>query len=283
MTPSQEATLLPLALCAAARASQVIMDIYDSTDDIGIVQKADNTPVTRADMASNAAIAEVLATSDLPILSEETAHEEYAVRKDHPMMWVVDPLDGTKEFIKRNGMFSVCIALVENHVPTLGVIAIPTVGSVYFTRGGSAWRASFADDGSLSAEVRLPVSFGPLPHIVLGSVSHPGPATQRVVEALRSSADWADVSLVGVGSSIKQCMLAEGSAALYPRSGTTMEWDTAAGQALIEAAGGVLLRAETLQPLDYNRPDLRNPDFVAAAPGVNSEVVRLAAQAVRGK
>lgn len=280
MSIDDERRLLPMALMAAARAADVIMDIYRDGNDFGIVEKADHTPVTRADMASNAVISEALAPSCVHVLSEETAHEDFATRSRHRLMWVVDPLDGTKEFIKRNDMFSVCIALVEAHRPVLGVIAVPAVGSVYFTRGGRAWRGSLASDGVVSGEVSLPVSFGPVPHAVLGSVSHPSQATERVMVALRRHEGWADASLVGVGSSIKQCMLAEGAAALYPRSGTTMEWDTAAGQAIMEAAGGGLLRVADGRPMDYNRPELKNPDFVAFAPGVPPDIVSLAAEAV---
>lgn len=282
MTAKEEERLLTLALRAAACAAKEIMDIYTSGADMGIVEKEDHTPVTRADMASNAAIAKALDPSGLPLLSEETAHEDYAMRSRHRQMWVVDPLDGTKEFIKRNDMFSVCIALVEGHRAVLGVIAVPAAGSVYFTRGGGAWRGTLREDGSTSQEVRLPVRFGPTPHAVLGSVSHPSEATGRVIGVLRRHGGWEDVSLVGVGSSIKQCMLAEGAAALYPRSGTTMEWDTAAGQAIMEAAGGGLVKASDGEPMDYNRPALRNPDFVAFAPGVSPDVVRLAIEAIKG-
>ncbi len=282
MTTEEENQLLPLAIKAAARAAKAIMVIYRADDDFGVEEKPDHTPVTKADMASNAVIAETLAPSGLPVLSEETAHEAYSARIRHRLMWVVDPLDGTKEFIKRNDMFSVCIAIVEDHRPVLGVIAVPAVGSVYFTRAGRAWRGSLSDDGVVTGEVSLPVNFGPVPHSVLGSVSHPNTATARVMAALRKFDGWADASLLGVGSSIKQCMLAEGAAALYPRSGTTMEWDTAAGQAIMEAAGGGLQRAADGSPLNYNRQDLRNPDFVAFAPGVPDEVVRIALNAVRG-
>lgn len=281
MTTQEEDFLLPLALSAAAKAADVIMGIYESGADFGIVQKADNTPVTRADMASNATICDELSKSGLPILSEETAHEPYEARRGHHQMWVVDPLDGTKEFIKRNGMFSVCIALVESHRPVLGVIAIPVERKIYFTRKGKAVRANITPDGCIVDEVRLPVAFGPVPHVVLGSVSHPGEATTRVVDALRTLNGWSDVSLLGVGSSIKQCMLAEGVAALYPRSGTTMEWDTAAGQAIIEAAGGRLVMAADGKPMDYNRPNLKNPDFLAAAHGLPDEVVEAAIEAIR--
>lgn len=281
MTAKEEERLLTLALRAAACAAKEIMDIYTSGADMGIVEKEDHTPVTRADMASNAAIAKALGPSGLPLLSEETAHEDYATRSRHRQMWVVDPLDGTKEFIKRNDMFSVCIALVERHRPALGVIAVPATGSVYFTRGGSAWRGMLQEDGTVRQETKLPVRYGPVPHMVLGSVSHPSAATGRVIEALRRHEGWADVSLVGVGSSIKQCMLAEGAAALYPRSGTTMEWDTAAGQAIMEAAGGGLVKVADGEPMGYNRPALRNPDFVAFAPGVPPEVARIAAEAIK--
>lgn len=274
--------LLALALKAAAAASDAIMDIYRADADFGVVQKEDNTPVTRADMASNNAIISVLRQSNIPILSEETAHEDYSVRCDYPRLWVVDPLDGTKEFIKRNDMFSVCIALVEDHRPVLGVIAIPTTSQVYFTCASHAFRANLSQQGEALNPVQLPISFAPVPHSVLGSVSHPGVATGRVVSAIRSFKGWEDVRLVPMGSSIKQCMIAEGSAALYPRQGTTMEWDTAAGQAIMEAAGAHLLRVSDSHPMTYNRPDLRNPDFVASAAGVPPEVTRLAIEAVRG-
>ncbi len=274
--------LLALALKAAAAASDAIMNIYRADADFGAVQKEDNTPVTRADMASNNAIINILRQSSIPILSEETAHEDYSVRRDYPRLWVVDPLDGTKEFIKRNDMFSVCIALVENHRPTLGVIALPTTSQVYFTRDAHAFRATLSHHGEAVSPVQLPISFAPVPHSVLGSVSHPGAATERVVSAVRSFNGWKDTRLVPMGSSIKQCMIAEGSAALYPRQGTTMEWDTAAGQAIMEAAGAQLLRASDALPMTYNRPDLRNPDFLASAAGVPPEIVSLALQAVRG-
>lgn len=280
MTLEDENILLPYALTAAVKAARVIMDIYKSSD-FDVVEKPDHTPVTRADMASNAVIVETLEKSGTPILSEESAHEPYETRQHHREMWVVDPLDGTKEFIKRNDMFSVCIALVEDHKPALGVIILPAQSLIYFTHGGVAWRAEVGKDGFLRKEARLPVHFGPLPHVVLGSVSHPSSATTKVVESLKGVDGWADVSLLGVGSSIKQCMIAEGVAALYPRSGTTMEWDTAAGQALIEAAGGRLVRVADGQPMDYNRPELKNPDFLAVAPGVADEAVQAAMAAMR--
>lgn len=282
MTTACADDLLALALKAAAAASDAIMNIYHADADFGVIQKEDNTPVTRADMASNNAIISILRQSSIPILSEETAHEDYSARRDYPRLWVVDPLDGTKEFIKRNNMFSVCIALVENHRPTLGVIALPTTSQVYFTRASHAFRATLSPQGEAVSPVQLPISFAPVPHSVLGSVSHPGAATERVVSAVRSFKGWEDTRLVPMGSSIKQCMIAEGSAALYPRQGTTMEWDTAAGQAIMEAAGAQLLRASDALPMTYNRPDLRNPDFLASAAGVPPEIVSLALQPVRG-
>lgn len=282
MTTACADDLLALALKAAAAASDAIMNIYRADADLGVIQKEDNTPVTRADMASNNAIISILRQSSIPILSEETAHEDYSARRDYPRLWVVDPLDGTKEFIKRNDMFSVCIALVENHRPTLGVIALPTTSQVYFTRASHAFRATLSPQDEAVSPVKLPISFAPVPHSVLGSVSHPGAATERVISAVRSFKGWEDTRLVPMGSSIKQCMIAEGSAALYPRQGTTMEWDTAAGQAIMEAAGAQLLRASDALPMTYNRPDLRNPDFLASAAGVPPEIVSLAVRAVRG-
>ena len=283
MNQAQEERLLPLALRAAARAAEVIMDIYKSADtqDLGVRQKEDNTPVTRADMASNQAIAEALAPSNIPILSEETVYEDYVTRESYPLLWVVDPLDGTKEFIKRNDMFAVCIALVENHRAVMGVVAVPVLGQVYFTQGGKAYRATLSANGEAQNHVLLPITFGPVPHIVLSSVSHPSPSAQHLEGLLKSKAGWTDVTLLGVGSCIKQCMIAEGSAAFYPRMGTTMEWDTAAGQAIIEAAGGSLLLAsfspdgtaiDLGSPLTYNRPVLKNPDFLAVAHGIDLSV-----------
>ena len=281
MTLSEE-ELLGVAFEAVAAAMEAIMGIYRAGGDFGVVQKEDNTPVTRADMASNRAIIGILERTGIPILSEETAHESYAVRRGYEWMWVVDPLDGTKEFIKRNDMFSVCIALVRGHRAVMGVIGVPVTGQVYYTRGGGAWRGVVGEGGSVGGEVRLPVTYGPVPHVVLGSVSHPGAATERVVAALRGVEGWEDTRLVAMGSSIKQCMIAEGSAAVYPRQGTTMEWDTAAGQAIVEASGGVLVRASDGVGMLYNRARLRNPDFVAVAAGVGREVLEVARGAVRG-
>ena len=177
-------------------------------------------------------------------------------------------------------MFSVCIALVEEYRPTLGVIALPTTGTVYFTQGGNAWRGTLSPLGEVLSPIKLPITFGPTPHVVLGSVSNPGEATRRVVDALSRLPGWDDVRLVPMGSSIKQCMIAEGSASIYPRSGTTMEWDTAAGQAIIEAAGGKLLNVADSSPVTYNRPDLRNPDFVAVSNSVTPSILSAAIAAV---
>ncbi len=277
-----EEELLGVAFEAVGAAMDAIMGIYKGVEDFGVVQKEDNTPVTRADMASNVAIIGVLGRTGIPVLSEETAHERYAVRRGYEWMWVVDPLDGTKEFIKRNDMFSVCIALVRGHRAVMGVIGLPVTGQVYYTRGGGAWRGFMGEGGRVSGEVRLPVSYGPVPHIVLGSVSHPDAATSRVVVALREVAGWEDTCLVAMGSSIKQCMIAEGSAAVYPRQGRTMEWDTAAGQAIVEASGGVLVRVSDGEGLLYNRARLCNPDFLAVAAGVGEEVLEVARGAVGG-
>ena len=269
--------LTAYAIRAAIRASEVIMDVYKSGEDLGIETKPDNTPVTRADMASNEAISEMLAETGLPILSEESAHERYSIRREQHKMWVVDPLDGTKEFIKRNDMFSVCIALVEEHRATTGVIAIPATSTIYYTRGGRAYRSEYSKEGELRQETQLPVRYGPTPHMVVSSVSHPTQISQDV--AKRVEGLWPDVALLGVGSSIKQCMIAEGTAALYPRIGTTMEWDTAAGQAIIEAAGGRLLDMTTRQPMTYNRAELKNPPFLAIAEGVEEEAAECAMKA----
>ena len=256
--------LMEVALTAARKAGEAIMQVYSSGEDIGVVSKPDNTPVTRADYASNKVICDELKATGIPVLSEESEHEQYGVRKDYERLWVVDPLDGTKEFIKRNGMFAVCIALVESHRPTLGVIYVPTERKVYFGEGGKSWRATLTAEGALSGVERLPLRRRP-PHVVLTSLSYPSERVLRFCDRLRDV--WPDMEARGYGSSIKQCVIAEGNASFYPRYGRTMEWDTAAGQVVIENAGGRLLRLSDCKPMVYNRRELANPHFVAMACG----------------
>lgn len=264
------------AISAAIQGAKEVMKVY-STSDFEIEIKTDSTPVTIADKASNEVIVKILSESNIPILSEESAHQPYEIRQTYNSLWVVDPLDGTKEFIKRNGQFSINIALVENCKPTFGVIFIPCSGSLYYGANGYSYRVDIANWQSLTADEVLALPTQKLPiyktvsPIILGSVSHHTAKTEEFFGAVRQKKP--NVSLKPIGSAIKMCMLAEGSAALYPRFGTTMEWDTAAGQAILEQVGGCLHSFPENMPMKYNRKELKNPNFLAVAPNVDAKTM----------
>ncbi|WP_025321932.1 3'(2'),5'-bisphosphate nucleotidase CysQ [Deferrisoma camini] len=246
--------LLELAEAAAAE----ILRIYEG--DIQVEEKGDRSPLTEADRAAHRVIAEGLARAfpDVPVLSEEGREIPYATRRAWSRFWLVDPLDGTKEFIKRNGEFTVNIALVEGGRPVLGVIHVPVQGRVYWGDVASGAWTRQAGGEPRPIRVRRPDPARGL--VVVQSRSHPSPETEAYLKGLPVAES------IAAGSSLKLCAVAEGRADLYPRLGPTMEWDTAAGQAIVEAAGG---RVETLdgEPLRYNKPDLRNPYFVAKGAG----------------
>lgn len=241
--------LLPVAAAAGA----AIMDIYDG--EFAVQRKQDNSPLTLADLESQRIILEALQrlTPGLPVLAEELANAPWAERRHWREVWVVDPLDGTREFVKRNGEFTVNIALIIDHEPVLGCIGVPSRRQLYWgVRGAGAFRRD--PDGSTR---RLQVSAPGEPVRVAGSRSHTTPETARFLQRL------GEHTLLPVGSSIKFCLIAQGDADLYPRFGPTSEWDTAAGQALLEAAGGHVTRMDGHR-LRYNcRESLENGDFVA--------------------
>lgn len=249
--------LLSLALDAARRAGKAIMEIYDDPKaDWQIERKADNSPLTLADRRAHAVIAATLAPSGLPVLSEEGVHAAWSERREWQRLWVVDPLDGTKEFIRRNGQFTVNIALVEGGVPRLGVVYVPASGVTYYgTADGGARRVDA--DGT---EAVLPDDAGERPFTVVASASHMSPETAEYIDRLRQVRP--DLRLVSAGSSLKLCRVAEGSADVYPRFAPTMEWDTAAGHAVAAAAGRRVTDAQTGLPLVYNKADLHNPWFI---------------------
>jgi 3'(2'), 5'-bisphosphate nucleotidase len=235
------------------RAGAAIMRIYDSG--FTVQRKEDNSPLTLADLESQRVIIEGLAevTPDLPILSEESAQAPWDERKTWRELWVVDPLDGTREFVKRNGEFTVNIALVQDHEPVLGVVAAPALGLLYW--GASGVGAFSRHRGA--AEVPIHVSQPASPLRVVGSRSHASPETAGYLARVGPHA------MTGIGSSLKFCLVAEGKADLYPRFGPTSEWDTAAGQALLEAAGGRVTRLDGHR-LRYNcRASVINGDFLA--------------------
>jgi len=243
------------AVIATAREAAVeILRVYDTCFDVD--HKADDSPLTAADLAAHRCIVGRLETltPDIPVLSEESADTiPTSVRRTWSRLWVVDPLDGTHEFVKRNGEFTVNIALVENGVAVFGVIQAPVTGVLWHgAPGHGAFRRD--GDGERALHVRRP-ALSPLR--VAASRSHLGPRTTALMARMGAT------ETVGLGSSLKFCRIAEGGMDVYPRFGPTSEWDTAAGQAILEAAGGALLDPRG-RPFRYNQRDtLLNGDFIA--------------------
>ena len=249
------------------------MDVYRS--DFAVETKEDRSPLTEADRESHRIIARLLAATPFPVLSEEGRDIPYSERGHWSRLWIVDPLDGTKEFIKRNGEFTVNIALVEDGRPALGVVLAPEKQSLYLAASGMG-AYGVATEALLKLEEtaplenilnharRLPcVDRKGRPFTVIGSRSHANPALDAYVDVMRDQ--HGTVDFVSAGSSLKFCLVAEGRADVYPRLGPTMEWDTAAGQAVAEQAGGRVLVHKSGLPLTYNRENLRNPDFIVLA------------------
>src|SRR5271166_4437801 len=236
-----------------ARAGAAIMRIYDG--EFAVQRKNDDSPLTLADLESQRMILQGLSalTPDLPVLSEESAHAPWAERRSWHDLWVVDPIDGTREFVKRNGEFTINIALVSQHEPVLGIISAPALGVVYW--GARAIGAFRQRAGGAATAIHVAPTAQPLR--VVGSRSHASAETAAYLERVGPHV------MTGIGSSLKFCLVAEGSADLYPRFGPTSEWDTAAGQALLEAAGGQVTRLDGHR-LKYNcRESLVNGDFLA--------------------
>jgi len=237
----------------ARSAGDAILEVYDT--DFAVRSKSDQSPLTAADMASHRIIEEGLRalTPGIPILSEESSAVPFAERQQWRRYWLVDPLDGTKEFVKRNGEFTVNIALVENHSPLLGVVHVPVKQLVYYGGNGlGAWRkAPQAEPEAIRIcpQRRTPVQ-------VAGSRSHAGESLQQFLHRLGAH------QIVSMGSSLKLCLVADGTADVYPRLGPTSEWDTAAAQAIVEAAGGRVTDTQ-LHTLRYNtKESLLNPHFL---------------------
>jgi 3'(2'), 5'-bisphosphate nucleotidase len=233
------------------KASLTIMEIYAQAN-LGTEYKNDASPVTAADKASDRIIRDGL--SDLavifPVISEETPLEDYSLRKQHDTYWLVDPLDGTKEFVQRNGEFAINIALMHLGEPILGVVIVPNLGDEYWAaKGSGAWRNGsriYADTFTMQQSgLCLAVSrshFNQETADFVGGFTYP--------------------RLVARGSALKMLMIATGEAHLHPRFGPTMEWDTAAPQIIVTEAGGSIRRMEDQKPLDYNKEDLTNPNFL---------------------
>jgi 3'(2'), 5'-bisphosphate nucleotidase len=257
--PMIDASLRESVIALACDAARAILGVYG--EDFDVERKTDASPLTQADLASHRCIVDGLArlTPDIPVLSEEAEHKVAPeTRRAWRRLWIVDPLDGTREFVKRNGEFSVNIALVDNGVATWGVIQAPVTGAIW--HGGSATGAFRrdavgADDRRL--HVRAPAAH---PVHVAASRSHKDGRSEAFIDAMRRRGD---VEQLNLGSSLKFCRIAEGGLDLYPRFGPTCEWDTAAGQAILEGAGGQVVDPRG-RPLRYNvRDTLLNGDFIA--------------------
>ncbi|MCV6590861.1 MAG: 3'(2'),5'-bisphosphate nucleotidase CysQ [Marinobacterium sp.] len=246
----------------ARRAGTAIMQVYDC-DDFQVQHKGDNSPLTAADLAAHKIIDEGLArlTPELPRLSEEAADIDFASRKHWHRYWCIDPLDGTKEFINRNGEFTVNIALIDQHRPIFGLIYLPVTGELYWndvsdTGVARCWKQH--DSGAARQIHSRPLA---ATLTLIASRRHGQEKNAALLGPLAER--FSSIETVNRGSSLKMCLIAEGKADLYPRLFPTSEWDTAASQAIIEAAGGWLLDAQTLQPLRYNqRESLENPWFI---------------------
>lgn len=263
--------LLKLSVNAALKAGEEILRIYNT--DFDVETKSDNTPVTIADRASGNCISAILAKSGFPVISEEEDVLDYSIRKNWDKVWIVDPLDGTKEYIKRNGEFAVNIALVENGSPVIGVIYVPVSKEIYFAGVGlgsfkiiqhdliSELTKKNIADHLLEFGKKLPLQKPPKSYTVVASRSHLSREVNDRIKHL--SALYGTVDIISVGSSIKQCWVAEGKAHEYPRFGTTMEWDTAAGQCILEMAGSQLVDYETGLPMIYNKENMKNNYFIA--------------------
>lgn len=256
---------LNLSLKAAFKAGDKIMSIYN-TKNINVQYKKDNSPLTIADKLSNDTINYYLKSSGYPILSEEGININYETRKNWKTFWMIDPIDGTKEFIKKNGEFTVNIALLKNNKPTLGVVYSPYLNQVFFAEEGlGAFKINNINsfENLFQADIiDLSTVLEPKTYTIVVSKSHMNNATQKYVS--KQILKFGKVNQIEVGSSLKICKVADGSANCYPRFGPTMEWDTAAAHAVAKISGCKFYVADTpKRELKYNKENLLNPYFIA--------------------
>ncbi|HEU5468581.1 MAG TPA: 3'(2'),5'-bisphosphate nucleotidase CysQ [Steroidobacteraceae bacterium] len=251
MTTDPDRLLLDVT-AIAREAGRAILEVYASS--FSVQEKADSSPLTEADLRSEKLILAGLKriAPEIPVLSEETGQVAWATRRNWSRLWVVDPLDGTKEFVQRNGEFTVNIALVDNQRPVLGIVHAPALERDYYACEGVG---AFRSDAQASGRPIRAAKRGAGAVRVVGSRSHRGSSLDGFLARVGAH------ELVEVGSSLKLCLVAEGNADVYPRLGPTCEWDTAAGQCVLEQAGGQVLRLDG-EPLAYNREDTLNPSFV---------------------
>ncbi len=248
----------------AKKAGDSIMKIYDK--DFSIEYKDDTSPLTEADTKSNEIICMGLqeAYPEIPLLSEENGEVPYEVRKNWEYYWCIDPIDGTKEFIKKNGEFTVNIALIHNNTPVLGVVYVPALSEMYFAKQGEGAYKAMVD--SIENARKLPLSEEQNRKeenevVVVASKSHLTEETQDFINKLTSK-DHQHIRTISKGSSLKLLMVSEGTADIYPRLAPTMEWDTAAADAIVRESGKMTYQFENDMPLTYNKTDLLNPWFI---------------------
>ena len=257
MDKTQLRNLIAQILPIAQKAGDKIMEVYQDEASFDIESKDDNSPLTRADREANDIICQYLEllTPKLPIISEENKEIPYEQRKHYEYCWMVDPLDGTKEFIKRNGEFTVNIALIKNNESVGGVVFAPVLDKLYYASKGNG--AYMSSNGKVSPLHATYFHSEEKALSIVCSRSHLNDATQAFIDK------YNDPIKVSKGSSLKFLILAAGEAQLYPRLAPTMEWDTAAAHIILEEAGGEILRADNRKPLQYNKKDLLNPHFIA--------------------
>lgn len=256
--------LLKTAINATIKGGHAIMEVYAS--DFAVEHKDDKTPLTLADKNCNDVIESFLLKTEVPILSEEGTEISFEERKKWKYSWLVDPLDGTKEFIKRNGEFTVNIALIHNGNPIMGVIYVPVKKELYFAMEGFGSYKISRDtvvsdlDGLIAKSNKLPIDYRRENYVIVGSRSHMSAETEEFFDEKKK--EHGNVEVMAVGSSLKLCMVAEGKADAYPRYATTMEWDTGAGDAICRMAGFQVLQYNSDQAVEYNKENLLNPWFL---------------------
>jgi len=255
--PTIEA-LTQTAIKAAIKAGNEILDVYYNFD-FGVEIKSDNSPLTIADRRAHNVITAILNETEIPVLSEEGKSIPYEERKTWNLFWLVDPLDGTKEFIKRNDEFTVNIALIEGTAPVAGVVYVPVTRELFWGNHSGSFKA-FVENEGLNNIQRLPSIVTKENFVIAGSKSHMNPETEAFIEKLDKKGK--PVEIKSKGSALKICMVAEGVADIYPRLAPTMEWDTAAGHAIVKFTGREIVQFENNRPLVYNKENLLNPWFV---------------------
>ncbi|MEM1003465.1 MAG: 3'(2'),5'-bisphosphate nucleotidase CysQ [Bacteroidota bacterium] len=261
---------LLIAANAAIGGGEAIMKVYESGFEVEY--KSDSSPLTLADKnANDIIINNFLEQTGIPIISEENKEIDYNTRKEWSEVWIVDPLDGTKEFVKRNGEFTVNISLVINNKPILGVIFVPVTKTLYLANVNDRWSKKIVlkdfqtiSQESIDQATKLEPSLVGIDKFrIVGSRSHMNHSTKDFIES--QVAIGRDIEIVSRGSSLKFCLVAEGLADVYPRFAPTMEWDTAAGQAICEAVGIKVISLDSGAPMIYNKKDLLNPHFIVSS------------------